>query len=186
MTYDHLLPIYLQDKRVNDISAFGITPSVFAGGLGLRTQDVGLIMSVDGLIALFIQALVFPLLADKCGVWNLTIFVTIGHPISYFIVPYLAALPENWVYATIYVCLAIRCFEDRSQSYCRLSLRHWYRDSVYSLGVVGQHARCHGWSASGSLFPESEEDLLDRSSGSCFVKRPGGHPQDTGHSCLRR
>jgi hypothetical protein len=110
MTYDHLLPIYLQDKRVEDVSAFGITPSVFAGGIGLGIQDVGLIMSIDGLIALFIQAVVFPLLADRFSVWNLSIFVTIGHPISYFIVPYLAVLPEHWVYPTIYLCLTIRNF----------------------------------------------------------------------------
>ncbi|KAF2200941.1 MFS general substrate transporter [Delitschia confertaspora ATCC 74209] len=109
MTYDHLLPIYFQDKRVEDISAFTkIKPSAFAGGLGLSTQEVGIIMSVNGLIALFIQAVVFPLSADRFGVWNLTIFVTIGHPISYFIVPYLAIVPESWLYPAIYLALIIR------------------------------------------------------------------------------
>jgi len=110
MTYDHLFPIYLQDKRVREVSAFGVTPSVFAGGIGLSTQDVGLIMSVDGLIALFIQAVVFPLLADHLGVWKLTVFVTIGHPVSYFIVPCLAIVAEKWVYPAIYFCLAVRNF----------------------------------------------------------------------------
>ncbi|KAF2191087.1 MFS general substrate transporter [Zopfia rhizophila CBS 207.26] len=110
MTYDHLLPIFFQDKRIDDVSAFGMTPSSFAGGLGLKTQDVGIIMSFNGVIALLVQAVVFPLTASWFGVWHLLIFVTIGHPIAYFIVPYLAVLPENWLYPAIYTCLAIRNF----------------------------------------------------------------------------
>jgi len=81
-----------------------------AGGLGLTTQQVGIIMSFNGIIALVIQAVVFPLMAAWLGVWKLFIFVTIGHPIAYFIVPYLATLPESWVYPSIYFCLTIRNF----------------------------------------------------------------------------
>ena len=108
MTYDHLLPIFLQDRRVGDpLKGFlGIS----AGGLGISTQRVGLIMSINGLIALFVQAVIFPLMASWFGVWRLFVLVIVGHPVAYFIVPYLAVLPPSWLYAGIYSCLAIRNF----------------------------------------------------------------------------
>lgn len=67
-------------------------------------------MSVNGVIALFVQAVVFPFMASFFGVWNLLVLVTIGHPVAYFIVPYLPLLPENLVYTGIYTCLTIRNF----------------------------------------------------------------------------
>lgn len=108
MTYDHLLPIFLQDKRYGNPSEFLM--GISAGGLGITTQRVGLIMSINGLIALFVQALVFPLMAAWLGVWQLFVLVIVGQPIAYFIVPYLAALPPTWLYPGIYFCLAVRNF----------------------------------------------------------------------------
>ncbi|KAI9659933.1 MAG: hypothetical protein M1821_001285 [Bathelium mastoideum] len=106
MTYDHLLPIFLQDDREGDLSASSLPP--LAGGLGMTTQQVGIIMSVNGVIALFIQAVVFPWVASVLGVWKTFMVVTILHPIAYVIIPYVAMLPENSVYAGIYTCLTIR------------------------------------------------------------------------------
>jgi hypothetical protein len=109
MTYDHLLPIFLQDDRILDMSSTLIaSPFHIPGGLGLTTEAVGLIMSVNGLIALFIQGVIFPVLADWLGIWSVFILVTILHPIAYFIVPYLALLPTHLVCPGIYVCLTIR------------------------------------------------------------------------------
>jgi hypothetical protein len=109
MTYDHLLPIFLQDDRILDLSSvLNVNPFHIPGGLGLTTKAVGLIMSVNGLIALFIQGVIFPVLADWLGIWSIFVLVTILHPIAYFIVPYLAMLPDHLVYTGIYVCLAIR------------------------------------------------------------------------------
>lgn len=109
MTYDHLLPIFLQDERIciNNVSQ---SPFYIPGGLGLSTQSVGIIMSINGIIALFIQAILFPLFASWLGVWKTFVMVTVLHPIAYFIVPYLAFLPESSLYPAIYVCLAIRNF----------------------------------------------------------------------------
>lgn len=108
MTYDHLLPIFLQDKRADDVSAMVLSPNALGGGLGVPLQDVGIIMSINGLIQLFIQAAIFPALASFFGVWRLLILVTIGHPIAYFIVPFLPMLPASLVYPGIYACLTIR------------------------------------------------------------------------------
>ncbi|TKX20625.1 MFS transporter-like protein 132 [Elsinoe australis] len=106
MTYDHLLPIFFQDHRVGDITITGENP--LAGGLGLSIQQVGVIMSVNGLIALVVQAVVFPIMAAWLGVWRLFLVVTVLHPVAYFIVPYIALLPEHLVYTGIYTCLTVR------------------------------------------------------------------------------
>lgn len=113
MCYDHLLPIFLQDKH-EDVNILGYTnpSSLFhiKGGLGLETKTVGLIMSVNGVIALFIQAVVFPIVADNLGVFRTFLTVTLLHPIAFFIVPYLVLLPSNLVFVGIYFCLVVRQF----------------------------------------------------------------------------
>ena len=117
MTYDHLLPIFLQDDRVvaGDAETMSISftdaarvDGSFAGGLGFSVKDCGFIMSINGIIALLVQGVVFPIMASWLGVWKVFIVVTILHPISYFVIPWLAFLPVNLLYPGIYTCLAIR------------------------------------------------------------------------------
>lgn len=108
MTYDHLLPIFLQDERSGTASTVAKSALTIPGGLGLSVQTVGIIMAVNGVIALLIQAVVFPLLAEWLGVWNVFLLVTVLHPIAYFIVPFLAFLPQNLLFPGIYTCLTIR------------------------------------------------------------------------------
>lgn len=112
MTYDHLLPIFFQDARVppdgTHMMDNSFTPGSLAGGLGLSTKDVGVIMTVQGLIALFVQGVIFPLMASYLGIWRTFIAVTIAHPVAYFIVPWLVFLPENLLYPGIYACLTVR------------------------------------------------------------------------------
>lgn len=111
MSYDHLLPIFLQDERPQDRISTAANPAFsIPGGLGLSTPAVGVIMSVNGIIALIIQGVVFPLFAGWLGIWKVFIMVTLLHPIAYIIVPYLAFLPENLLYPGIYSCLTVRNF----------------------------------------------------------------------------
>lgn len=108
MTYDHLLPIFLQDEK-SELAKGSISPPLYIpGGLGISTQTVGLIMSINGLIALAIQAIVFPIVTEWLGVWTVFILVTVLHPIAYFIVPFLAFLPSKLLFPGIYTCLTIR------------------------------------------------------------------------------
>ncbi|KAK4690928.1 hypothetical protein P7C71_g5967, partial [Lecanoromycetidae sp. Uapishka_2] len=111
MTYDHLLPIFLQDDaEYNHVNQTARSPFNILGGLGMTTQQVGIIMSCNGVIALFIQAIVFPLFTSWLGVWKTFVTATILHPLVYFIVPYLAFVSGNALYPSIYVCLTIRNF----------------------------------------------------------------------------
>lgn len=115
MTYDHLLPIFLEDDRVplssvstSAFSSMGLNPFFCPGGLGLSIHTVGMIMSVNGIIALFVQAVVFPFAAESFGIYRLFIFVSLLHPIAYFIMPYLIYLPPAYLFPGIYLCLTIR------------------------------------------------------------------------------
>lgn len=110
MTYDHLLPIFLQDENRARSRSLSRSPFDIPGGLGMTTTAVGLIMSINGVIALFIQAIIFPLIASWMGIWKLFITVTLLHPVDYFIVPFLASLSENMLYPGVYACLTIRNF----------------------------------------------------------------------------
>ena len=109
MTYDVLLPIFLGDERHGE-AQIQSTSHAFAGGLGLDLQRIGLVMAFNGVIALFIQAVVFPAMAAWLGVWKVFLLVAIGHPVAYFIVPYLVLVRASMVYPMIYLCLAIRNF----------------------------------------------------------------------------
>ncbi|PHH76794.1 hypothetical protein CDD80_1206 [Ophiocordyceps camponoti-rufipedis] len=105
MTYDHLMPIFFEDDRA---STAALVSSKFSGGLGLSLRDVGAIMAVNGAIALFVQAVIFPLAAERMGVYRLFLVVTVLHPIVYAIVPLLLLVPRYLVFPAIYSCLAIR------------------------------------------------------------------------------
>jgi len=110
MCYDHLLPIFLQDNRREEMNILATSGSLFhiEGGLGLETKTVGLIMSVNGIIALVIQAIIFPIVADWLGVFRTFMVVTLLHPVAFFIVPYLVLLPSKFLFPGIYGCLFIR------------------------------------------------------------------------------
>ena len=121
MVFDSLLPIFLQDDRVaadrtSTYSSFivtaadGSSTAALRGGLGLTIKQVGLIMSVNGVIALFVQGAVFPLVAEWLGVWRLFQLVTLLHPVVYFLVPYLALLPQARLFGGIYAVLTLRNF----------------------------------------------------------------------------
>jgi len=111
MCFDHLFPIFLQDRRAEEINILMTEPMFhIEGGLGLSTKTVGMIMSVNGVIALVIQAIIFPIVANGLGVFRTFMMVTILHPIVFFIVPCLVLLPANTLFLGIYVCLTIRQF----------------------------------------------------------------------------
>lgn len=80
----------------------------FPGGLGLSMNAVGMIMAVNGVIALFIQAVVFPIAAENIGVYRLFLIVTVLHPIACLLMPFLIWVPETLLYPAIYFCLTVR------------------------------------------------------------------------------
>ncbi|ORY63187.1 major facilitator superfamily domain-containing protein [Pseudomassariella vexata] len=114
MTFDHLMPIFFEDDKgsINHFSNPGVfssfNPFYSPGGLGLPMQVVGMIMAVNGAIALFVQAVIFPLAAARFGVFRLFLAVTVLHPVIYLLMPVLTHVPETLLYPTIYLCLTVR------------------------------------------------------------------------------
>ncbi|KAI1267149.1 MFS transporter [Xylariaceae sp. FL1019] len=114
MTFDHLMPIFFEDKRaaIGAVLATELgtsfNPFYLPGGLGLSMQAVGVILAVNGVIALFVQIVVFPIAAEKFGVFRLFLIVTALHPIAYLIVPSLIYVPQSILYPAIYFCLTVR------------------------------------------------------------------------------
>jgi hypothetical protein len=114
MTYDHLLPIFFEDEKamrssVSTLSSvFSPGPLSSPGGLGLSLRAVGMIMAVNGVIALFVQAVIFPIAAERVGVYRLFLVVTVLHPIAYMLVPTLLYVPDSLLYPMIYFCLTVR------------------------------------------------------------------------------
>ncbi|KAI2629363.1 major facilitator superfamily domain-containing protein [Xylaria nigripes] len=110
MTYDHLMPIFFEDRRAHFNPAFAtaFNPFYSPGGLGLSIHSVGMILAVNGVIALFIQVVVFPVAAEKVGVFRLFLIVATLHPIAYIIVPSLIYVPKSMLAPTIYFCLTVR------------------------------------------------------------------------------
>ncbi|TWU76471.1 hypothetical protein ED733_007223 [Metarhizium rileyi] len=109
MTYDHLMPIFFEDERSINNSTAGFS-AIFSssGGLGLSLRDVGMIMAVNGCIALFVQAVIFPIAAERVGVYKLFLIVTVLHPVVYAVVPLLLLVPDSFIFPSIYICLAVR------------------------------------------------------------------------------
>lgn len=114
MCYDHLLPIFFEDEKrvnspINTSSIFSSSLFYFPGGLGLSVQAVGgYVMAINGVIALFMQAVVFPIAAEKIGIFRLFIIVTVLHPLACFVMPFLIWVPDSLLYPAIYACLTIR------------------------------------------------------------------------------
>lgn len=114
MCYDHLLPIFFEDEKrvmhpMDNSSIFSSDLFYFPGGLGLSVQAVGgFVMTINGAIALFMQAVVFPVAAERVGILRLFIIVTVLHPLACFLMPFLIWVPESLLYPGIFFCLTIR------------------------------------------------------------------------------
>jgi MFS family permease len=116
------MPIYFEDERrlvestttaetETETSSLSVSVSglfVSPGGLGLSVRAVGLIMAVNGAIALFVQAVVFPIAAERIGVFRLYIAVTVLQPLAYLVMPLLQDVPKSMLYPAIYACLTLR------------------------------------------------------------------------------
>lgn len=111
MTYDHLLPIFLEDsENASPISVLALSPLSVAttGGLGLSISSVGIIMSVNGVIALLVQGVIFPLMASYVALPTLFLWVTLLGPLPYMLMPVLPYLSEELIFPAIYFILTIR------------------------------------------------------------------------------
>lgn len=106
MGFDQLMPVFLSTP-VSDEKPHNLIK--FTGGLGMTTQAIGFILSMQGVFSMAMQFLAFPPLARRFGVLNLYRFCMITFFASYVVVPYLDWLPAGDMQLIgVYVVLAVR------------------------------------------------------------------------------
>lgn len=104
MAFGSLLPIYLVDEPQKPGSID------LQGGLGYTVHDVGAFMSINGVIALVIQATIFPVFVGRVGVWKSLVSLLILCPIAYIVVPFLSLLPRSGLPVGVYAVLTLQNF----------------------------------------------------------------------------
>ncbi|KAJ4245080.1 hypothetical protein NW762_014291 [Fusarium torreyae] len=80
------------------------------GGLGYTVHDVGVYLAVNGVLGLFIQAVIFPLFVSRVGVWHSFLSMIVLYPVSYMLMPFLSAFSEPFISVGIYASLFMQSF----------------------------------------------------------------------------
>jgi Major Facilitator Superfamily len=104
MAYGSLIPVYFLDKPKN------LGSIDLRGGLGYTVHDVGAFMSVNGIIALIIQATIFPVFVGRVGVWKSLVLLLNIWPLTYILTPFLSLLPRSGLPWGIYALLILQNF----------------------------------------------------------------------------
>lgn len=95
-TFNQSYPVFLSTPRMDETHT---NPIFFNGGLGLPTDKIGLVMSMLGAFAVFLNLAWYPRLAARLGNARLHKVAVCAFPIGYIATPYLAWLPAKptWV-----------------------------------------------------------------------------------------
>ncbi|KAF3038973.1 hypothetical protein E8E12_002231 [Didymella heteroderae] len=103
MAFISILPVYILDEPVTR----GID---FRGGLGMSLHDVGAYLAINGFITLFVQGFIFPIFVEHVGVWKSFFYMVLFYPICYVIIPFLSALPDEFISPGVYFTLLLQAF----------------------------------------------------------------------------
>ena len=104
MCFEELFPVFMCTPRS---PAQAHNPFKFTGGFGLTTQSIGIILSIQGVVATVIQVFVFAPIVTRFGalpVYRASMFL---YAVPHIVMPYLVLLPERpAILATYAVLLA--------------------------------------------------------------------------------
>lgn len=105
MGFEQLFPVFLSTPS-------GERPPhhlfKFVGGFGLTIQAIGFILSMQGVVSMFTQFLLFPPIVEYFGSLKVYRFCMTLYPIAYVIVPYLDFLPEKYSMVGVYTVLCTK------------------------------------------------------------------------------
>ncbi|KAI0404380.1 major facilitator superfamily domain-containing protein [Xylaria palmicola] len=105
MAFATLLPTHLLDRPAAPRGHLDLI-----GGLGYTVHDVGIYLSVNGILGLLIQGLIFPIFVDRVGVWHSFICMVVLYPMSYMVLPFISALPTPLQSPGIYLAMVLQSF----------------------------------------------------------------------------
>ncbi|KAI5868401.1 MFS general substrate transporter [Durotheca rogersii] len=105
MAFGTLLPTHLLDRPARAPGRLDLV-----GGLGYTVHDVGVYLSVNGLLGLFVQGVVFPAFVGRVGVWASFAVNVALYPLAYLLMPFLSAAPRPLVAPGVYLSMALQSF----------------------------------------------------------------------------
>ncbi|KAI8630461.1 MFS general substrate transporter [Xylariaceae sp. FL1651] len=138
MAFATLLPTHLLDRPAASHGQLDLT-----GGLGYTIHDVGVYLSVNGVLGLLIQGFIFPIFVDRVGVWHSFIWMVVFYPLCYVVLPFLSALPTNLQSLGIYLAMILQSFFGIIAIPCALIL---LKNATPSSAILG---RVNGLAMSG-------------------------------------
>ena len=158
MTFDSMLPTMLSTQDPKTKADWSL-PLKFVSGYGLDTEEIGIILSVQGLYNMFSTILLFPIVVRRLGALGLFRLIAICYPILYITTPYLLLLPTDLHMAGIYVVVIWKCTFSTMAYPANAILLTNSAPSLLSLGSINGFAsstaslsRALGPTVSGILF----------------------------------
>lgn len=133
MGFEQLFPVFLCTPPADEPPHHLFK---FVGGFGLTTQSIGVILSIQGVVSMLTQFLLFPPLVEYFGSLKVYRFCMLTYPIAYIIVPYLDFLPKEYSMAGVYVVLFIKILFGVLSYPCNAILLTNAAPSLLVLGTI--------------------------------------------------
>ena len=111
-------------------------PFKFVGGFGLSSNTVGFILSLQGVYQMFAQMVLFPMVVNRFGALKTFTFTACTYPVLYFLVPYLALLPDSFKMTGLFFVLIWKVTHQALAYPCNMLLLTGAAPSSLVLGVV--------------------------------------------------
>lgn len=108
MVFDSLLPVFLSTNPP-ELGAPASLPFKFAGGFGLDTKTIGIVLAVQGLYSMVSTHFLFPQITKRIGALRLFQLLSVLYPLLYFFTPYISLLPESARMVSIYAVVVWKC-----------------------------------------------------------------------------
>lgn len=105
VSFDALMPVFLSESTSSDAPSL---PFKFVGGFGKTTKQIGYMMAVQGVYAMFAQLWLFPLIVKHLGTLKAFRGTMLVWPLLYFTVPYLVLLPTSVQNIGLYGALLLK------------------------------------------------------------------------------
>ncbi|KAK2770234.1 hypothetical protein FQN53_005670 [Emmonsiellopsis sp. PD_33] len=96
LAFDSLFPVFLN----HPIQTFEANPDVklpfkFSGGFGMDPQQIGILYTIQGIIGMVLQFLIFPYVCQRYGVRNCLRATAVVYPLLFFLTPFTVLFPTN-------------------------------------------------------------------------------------------
>lgn len=108
MTFDSMLPTLLSTKEPENGEQWAL-PFKFVSGYGLTTQEIGFVLSVQGVYSMIATVFLFPIVVRRLSALGLFRLISISYPVLYFATPYMVLLPPSLRMAGVYALVIWKC-----------------------------------------------------------------------------